>query len=456
VASDSPVEERRFTAFDLRFTIGRRARAENHKRQNGKIVNMKVCIVGAGPAGLMAAIRAASSTVPTSVVEANADAGRKLLLTGGGRCNFTHAADPGELVHAFGKAGRFLRHSFYEFPPDDIREFFRSRGLADTVEPDGSVFPKNHRATAVRDILQKEAQERGVPLQFQFRVRDVVTTGDGFRIQAQDRQVQATRLILATGGVSWPQTGSRGDGYRFAAQLGHTIVPPKPALIPLITRESWPGTLAGISLPDVRIEATASRRRLTATGNMLFTQNGIGGPAVLDLSRLLADELGEKNAGIDIGIDVLPAMDETRLDRHLQEQCRTWPRKMVANLLSELVPHQFARTLCRVAQCDGDLQAGQLPAEKRRCLVRTIKNLPLCVTGTEPIAKATVTHGGVNRDDIDPHSMESRIRPGLFFAGEIIDADGPCGGYNLQMCWSTGALAGCSAARSLLDRKAST
>jgi predicted Rossmann fold flavoprotein len=417
---------------------------------------MKVCIVGAGPAGLMAAIHAASSTVPALVVEANADAGRKLLLTGGGRCNFTHAADPGELVHAFGKAGRFLRQSFYEFSPDDVREFFRSRGLADMVEPDGSVFPNNQRAAAVRDILLNEAQERGVRLQFQFRVRDVVATGDGFRIQAQDRQVQATRLILATGGVSWPQTGSRGDGYHFAAQLGHTIVPPKPALIPLVTRESWPGTLAGISLPDVRIGAMAGHRRLAATGNMLFTQNGIGGPAVLDLSRLLADELGEQNAGIDIGIDVLPAMDETRLDRYLQEQCRTWPRKTVANLLSELVPRQFARALCQVAQCGSDLQAGHLPAEKRRRLVRTIKSLPLCVTGTEPIAKATVTHGGVNRDEIDPHNMESRIRPGLFFAGEIIDADGPCGGYNLQMCWSTGALAGRSAARSLLDRKAST
>ncbi len=404
----------------------------------------------------MAAIHAASGTVPTVVVEANAAAGRKLLLTGGGHCNFTHAADPGQLAKAFGQAGRFLRPSLYELAPDDTREFFQSRGLASTVEPDGCVFPRNKRAADILNILLDEAQERGARLQLRCRVKDVAIDGDGFRIHGEDRQILATRLIIATGGVSWPQTGSKGDGYRFAAQLGHTIIPPKPALIPLVTRETWPGTLAGISLSGVRIWAAAGGRRLTATGNMLFTQNGIGGPAVLDLSRLLADNLGEGHAGIDIGIDVLPEMDEAQLDRRLQEQCRAWPRKRIANILAELVPRQFSRTLCQVAQCGGDLQAGQLPAEKRRRIVRAIKSLPLHVTGTEPIAKATVTHGGVNRDEIDPQTMESKIRPGLFFAGEVIDADGPCGGYNLQMCWSTGALAGRSAARPVLDSEAIT
>lgn len=404
----------------------------------------------------MAALHAASSGVSALVVEANAAAGRKLLLTGGGRCNFTHAADPGELAKAFGPAGRFLRPSFHELSPDDVREFFRSRGLASTVEPDGCVFPKSQRAADILNVLLNEAHEASARFQYGCRAKDVTTGADGFRIHVGDRRVLAARLIIATGGVSWPQTGSKGDGHRFAAQLGHTIVPPKPALIPLVTRETWPGTLAGVSLPNVRIGATARGRRLSVTGNMLFTQNGIGGPAVLDLSRLLADDLGPEHAGIDIGIEVLPEMDEAQLDRRLQEQCRTWPRKTVANILSELVPRQFSRALCQVAQCDGTLQAGQLPAEKRRRIVRTLKSLPLHVTGTEPIAKATVTHGGVNRDEIDPQTMESKIRPGLFFAGEVIDADGPCGGYNLQMCWSTGALAGRSAARSLLAHETST
>jgi predicted Rossmann fold flavoprotein len=189
---------------------------------------------------------------------------------------------------------------------------------------------------------------------------------------------------------------------------------------------------------------------------MLFTQNGIGGPAVLDLSRLLADELSQEGAGISIGIDMLPEMDESQLNQRLRQECQAYPKKATANLLSDLVPRQFARTVCHLAQCNGDLQAGQLSSEKRRHLAAILKKVPLCVTGAEPIAKAIVTHGGVNRDEIDPRTMESKIHPGLFFAGEVIDLDGPCGGYNLQMCWSTGALAGRAAARSLLDKQTST
>jgi predicted Rossmann fold flavoprotein len=406
----------------------------------------EICIIGAGPAGLMAAIHAGASG-PTVVLEGNAAAGRKLLLTGGGRCNFTHAGRPEEIARAFGRAGRFLRPSLYEFSPDDVRAFFRTRGLAGTVEPDGCVFPASNRAADILDILLREAEHLGSRLLYHSRVTDVATDGGGFVVQAEDRQFAAARLIVATGGVSWPRTGSRGDGYRFAARLGHTIVPPRPALIPLTTRETWPGELAGVSVPDVRLEATTNTGKAAARGNMLFTQNGIGGPAVLDLSRLLADDLPENASGVDIGIDLTPGLNPTQLDRQLQHGLQTDPRKTVANVLSDVVPRQVARILCRLAPCDDDLQAGQLPARKRRRLVELIKRLPLRVTGTEPIAKATVTHGGVSRDEIDPHTMESKIRPGLFFAGEVIDVDGPCGGYNLQMCWSTGARAGRSAAR---------
>lgn len=412
------------------------------------VMKTGVCIVGAGPAGLMAALHAAVGPTPTWVVEANTAAGRKLLLTGGGRCNFTHADSSEELARAFGRAGRFLRHSLYEFSPDEVREFFRVRGIAETVEPDGCVFPAEGGAAAIRAILLAEAEKCGVHLQYQVRVEIIAVQESGFALQAQEQQILAQRVILATGGLSWPQTGSRGDGYRFAAQLGHTIIPPKPALVPLITRETWPGELAGLSLANVRLGATIAGRRVATTGNMLFTQRGLGGPAVLDLSRLLADDLGEGDIGIEIGIDVLPGLNEAQLDQRLQQECRTYPRKAVANLLSDLLPRQFARTVCHLAQCDGDLPAGQLAADKRRRLATVLKKVPVCVTGTEPIAKATVTHGGVSRDEIDPRTMESKIRPGLFFAGELIDLDGPCGGYNLQMCWSTGVLAGRSAARS--------
>jgi hypothetical protein len=395
----------------------------------------------------MAAIHAAMNRAPTLMTESNEAAGRKLLLTGGGRCNFTHAAGPEELARTLGKAGRFLRHSFYELTPDDIREFFRARGLASVVEPDGCVFPAGRGAADIRDLLVREAQKLGAQVYYQCRVKEIALDRDGFRIHAEDRQIRTARLILATGGASWPQTGSTGDGYRFAAQLGHTIVPPRPALVPLITQESWPGDLAGISLAGVRIAATVAGRKLASAGNMLFTQHGIGGPAVLDLSRLLADQLDRKDAGVPIEIDVLPKLGAAQLDRQLQQQFQAHPKKAVASLLAKFVPRQVARILCHLAPCEGELQAGQLSAEKRRRLVAALKRLPLCVAGTEPIAKATITHGGVSRDEIDPRTMESKIHPGLFFAGEVIDVDGPCGGYNLQICWSTGALAGRCAAR---------
>ena len=409
-----------------------------------------ICVIGAGPAGLMAAIYAARTGVPVTVIEANARAGRKLLLTGGGRCNFTHAGRADEIAQAFGKAGRFLRYSLHELPPTDIIEFFHARGVPGKVEPDGCVFPASDKAADVLDALLREAETRRVHFSYGTAVTDVRADNDGFAIRTNAEPIQATRVILATGGVSWPGTGSTGDGYRFAAALGHTLVPPKPALVPLVARERWVGDLAGISLPQVKMQTTTGKRRITIVGPMLFTQSGIGGPAVLDLSRLLADELFEAKRDITVKIDVAAQFDEAELDRHLQERIQAHPRKTVASVLAELVPRQLSQVLCRFARCECDLQAGQLKAQARRRLIASVKGLPLSIIGTEPIAKATVTRGGVSTEQIEPETMESKLRPGLFFAGEVIDVDGPCGGYNLQMCWSTGALAGHSATHSLL------
>lgn len=408
----------------------------------------QVCIIGAGPAGLMAAIHAAENHAKALVLETNTTAGRKLLLTGGGRCNLTHAGSPAEIAKAFDTPGRFLRHSLYEFPPDKVREFFQWRELPSTVESDGCVFPLSDRAADVRNILVAEAIRLGVHIRYQSHVDEVTADTGGFTIHSGGHKVLALRVILATGGLSWPQTGSTGDGLRFAAQLGHTIIPPKPALVPLVAQEPWASDLAGVSLANVKLRATADTRAFTAFGNMLFTQRGIGGPAAQDLSRHLTDALFQNARSIPIEIDILPGLDEGQLDKRLQHGLQDQAKKNVANVLSECLslPKQLSQTLCLLAGCSRGARAGQLPSEKRRQLTQWIKKLPLCITGTEPIAKATVTRGGVSRDEIDPRSMESKIRPGLFFAGEVIDVDGPCGGYNLQMCWSTGALAGRSAA----------
>ena len=323
--------------------------------------------------------------------------------------------------------------------------------MASTVEPDGCVFPVSDKASDVLDVLLSEAGTLRVGFLYDMPVTKVQAHDGGFTIHTKDQRILATCVVIATGGVTWPQTGSTGDGYRFAAELGHTIIPPKPALVPLVTRESWVGDLAGIALPQVKMQTTVGKRRITIIGPMLFTQDGIGGPAVLDLSRLVADELAAGKQDIIVRIDMAAQLDEPGFDRQFQASIQAHPRKAVASVLAEFVPRQLSRVLCDLAQCDCSAQVGQLKAEMRRRLVASIKGLPMTITGTEPIEKATVTRGGVSTNEIEPQTMESQIRPGLFFAGEVIDVDGPCGGYNLQMCWSTGALAGHSATHALLS-----
>jgi len=410
-----------------------------------------VCIVGAGPAGLMAAIGAVTEGVAATLVEGNANAGHKLLVTGGGRCNFTHAASVDELVRAFGKSGRFLKHSFHTFKPDDVRAFFAQRGVASVVEPDGCVFPAVDRAAAIRDVLVREAEAHGVQRLHGRPATQVSVDAGRFQVRTERHTVAARCVIIATGGSSWPQTGSTGDGYRFAEALGHRVTPPKPALVPLIARDKWPGEIAGVAVADVTLRATAEKRKVTSRGNLVFAYDGVGGPAPQDMSRLLADALAAGQAPIEIRLDLASALNEAALDRQLQDQRTAHPKKSVANILADVVPKRLAVTLCRLAGCDADLEANQVTKDLRRQLVGLLKALPLCVTGTRPMAEATVTRGGVRLDEIEPRTLASKLCPGLFFAGEVIDADGPCGGYNLQMCFATGLLAGRSAADSLVN-----
>ena len=416
----------------------------------------EVCIIGAGPAGLMAAIGAASCGAATLLVEGNANAGHKLLVTGGGRCNFTHVATVDELVRAFGKAGRFLRHSFHEFKPDDVQAFFADRGVAACVEPDGCVFPATERASTIRDVLVREAETHGARMLYGRPVADVTTQADGFQVRTERHRILARRIIIATGGLSWPQTGSTGDGYRLAQALGHRIAPTRASLVPLVARDKWPGDLAGVSLTDTAIRATVAGRKVTARGSLVFAYDGIGGPAAQDMSRFLTNALAESRSGIEVRLDLAPERDDIALARHLQDRLARQPKKSIANILAESLPKRLAVTLCRLADCDADLPANQVRKDTRKCLAGLVKSLPLHVAGTRPIAEATVTRGGVRLDELEPRTMASKICPGLHFAGEVIDADGPCGGYNLQMCFATGRLAGRAAADSLVNPRQPT
>ena len=415
-----------------------------------------ICIIGAGPAGLMTAIGAARQRVATLVVEQNANAGHKLLATGGGRCNFTHNASIDELVRAFGSAGRFLRHAFHAFKPEDVRDFFAARGAPSTVEPDGCVFPTVGRASDVRNALRREAEEHSVQWLYGRPVARITVEAEGFTIATDRHTIAARRVVIATGGLSWPQTGATGDGYRLAQALGHTVVTPKPSLVPLIVREKWPRDLAGVSVTDIALRATLDKHKVVVRGNLVFTYDGLGGPAPQDVSRFLTDALAEGQSPIEIRLDLLPNSDEVTFERQLQEHLTEQPKRAIANVLAEHMPRRLAATVCRLAQCDGDLQANQISKALRCRLVRLIKSSPLFVTGTRPLAEATVTRGGVALPSIAPRTMESKVCPGLYLAGEVIDADGPCGGYNLQMCFSTGLLAGTSAAHSLIHPRPST
>jgi predicted Rossmann fold flavoprotein len=417
-----------------------------------------VCVIGAGPAGLMSAIFAAQAGTQVVVIEKNATAGQKLLLTGGGRCNITHTGTVDDFVRVYGKRGRFLRHCLHEFSPDATRDFFGQIRIATKVDPaslryaeaseDGCVFPVSECASNVQYALLNHCRKLGVQFVFGKGVEGIKKHGAEFVISAGKEVLTAHKVIIATGGASYPDTGSTGDGYKLAKSLGHTIIEPKPALVPLVTSEKWCAELAGISRDNVTISAmidkkpfdSAQGKKVSVSGPMIFTYDGIGGPAVLDLSRLLTDYIPAKKP-IEIFIDVVPAMNEAKLEEYLMGQLSQYSKKIIANVLFELVPKKLGGLICALAGI-AETNASQLKKEQRRKVIQLLKKLPLSVEATAPIENATITRGGVSTTEIDPKTMQSKICPGLFFAGEVIDVDGPCGGYNLQIAWSTGALAG--------------
>jgi predicted Rossmann fold flavoprotein len=407
----------------------------------------EICIIGAGPAGLMASIFAAGAGARTMVIEANTSPGRKLLLTGAGRCNLTHQAAPRQLVREFGAKGKFLSYAIYEFPPEDVRNFFAGLGLRTKLEKDGCVFSATDRAADVRDALVNRAKKLGVTFLYGKRVGDITKETNVFVVYVAREQIVAEKIIIATGGLSWPKTGCTGDGYRFAQQLGHTVVEPRASLVPLVTCETWPRQLAGTAVENVKISAHLKNKKINTSGAMIFTDDGIGGPAALDMGWYLTDYLPAVAMPIVISLDLLPHVEQAGLDTQITELIAANPKKRMTNVLVEFVPKRLSAILCRQVGCDDELEAGQLRKDVRKKLVRMLKELPLSIARTRPIVEATVTRGGISVAEVESKTMESKICPGLFFAGEVLDVDGPCGGYNLQACWSTGALAGSATAR---------
>lgn len=408
-----------------------------------------VVVVGAGAAGLMSALRAAESGRRTLLLEKNRRPGIKILMSGGTRCNITHATDNRGIVEAFGPAGRFLHSPLAALSVDATIDFFESAGVATKVEETGKVFPVSNRAADVLDALVQRMQRSGAVLALEepladFRRLDSFSPpyeGGLLEVRTSRRAIAVPSVILTTGGQSYPGSGTTGDGYAILARLGHTIVPPRPALVPLTTSAPWVAEMRGITLPDVTVRILDGDRALAARrGSLLFAHFGLSGPAILDVSRVVSGH--EFPTRLTAEVDLLPDKSETALDEFLRRESIASAKKLLAGVLGQHLPRRLAEIVLQLAKMPIDRKSAALSKADIRELIHGMKHLQVPLTGTLGFKKAEVTAGGVALDEVDSRTMRSKIVPGLFLAGEILDLDGPIGGYNFQAAFSTGWLAG--------------
>jgi predicted Rossmann fold flavoprotein len=416
----------------------------------------RVIVVGGGAAGMMAAGQAAAMGAETTLLEKMERPGRKLLITGKGRCNLTNVASLEEFMAHFGPNGRFLRQAFHRFFSTDLVAFFAALGVPTLTERGGRVFPVSDRAEEVADALVGWVRQRGVTLRTHAPVERLVVEGrrivgvqlaQGAAARASsDRLCRAEAVIVATGGASYPGTGSTGDGYPMAAAVGHTIVPIRPALVPLQTAGDVASRLQGLSLRNVRVSVwVQGSKEAEAFGEMLFTHFGVSGPIILSLSRGIVDVLGAGKR-VELSIDLKPALEARKLDARLLRDLNAQGKRQFQTLLKGLLPRKLIPVCIDLTGIPPDKVAGQITAQERGRLREWLQDFRLQVTGHRSFAQAIVTAGGVDTRDVDPRTMESRLVEGLHFAGEVLDVDADTGGYNLQAAFSTGWVAGRAAA----------
>ena len=383
-----------------------------------------VAVIGAGPAGLMAAGTAAARGLQVTLYEKNKFAGRKLLITGKGRCNVTTACEPSEFLNYVTGSPKFLYSALATFSCKDTRAFFEELGVPLKVERGERVFPASDRSVDIRDALVRYAKAGGV----KFVYREV------------DRLPAADAVIVATGGLSYPLTGSTGDGYRFAKEAGHTIVPPRATLVPLVCAEGWCADVEGLSLRNVRLTVWGEGKKplFSEQGEMLFTDFGITGPLTLSASAMLRG--GEYRALVDLK----PALSGAQLDARILRDFGELQNRDFANALGGLLPKSLIPVIVALSGIPPETKVNSVTRVQRERLASLLKGIALTITGTRPIEEAIVTAGGVSTKEIDPKTMESKLKKGLYFVGEVLDVDALTGGFNLQIAFSTGRLAGMS------------
>ncbi|HER25141.1 MAG TPA: NAD(P)/FAD-dependent oxidoreductase [Candidatus Atribacteria bacterium] len=407
-----------------------------------------VAVIGGGPAGMMAAGRAAELGAKIVLIEKNEILGKKLLITGKGRCNFTHyELDIRKFAEKFGRNGRFLYSALAVFGVPEVINFFASRGIKGKVEQGDRVFPENGDAQDILNMLLKYLTEGKVNILISSEVIGFTQEKEKIpQVLLRDRQISADKLIICSGGKAYPQTGSTGDGYQWAKQLGHTVVEPAPALNPVKTSEVWAKEVQGLSLKNVSLKLFQNGKKQDERfGEMLFTHFGVSGPIVMDMSKNIGALL--KNGSLKLFLDLKPALDFKKLDQRIQRDFQEFRGRMFKNSLKVLLPLSMIPVIIKLSAINPEKKVDYISREERNKLVHLLKELELTPTELLGFKWSVVTSGGVSLKEVDPNTMGSKRMKNLFFAGEILDLDGPSGGYNLQECWSTGYLAGQSAVK---------
>ncbi len=397
-----------------------------------------VIVIGGGPAGMFAAITAAEQGMTVALFEANDRLGKKLLITGKGRCNVTNDCTAQEVLQNVPRNGRLLFSAMENCPPKYVIDFFHNNGCALKTERGNRVFPVSDRSQSVLECLQNKMRQLKITVKNE-KVQDIIVeNGTVVGIKARNGVYNARSVILATGGVSYPTTGSTGDGYAMAEKCGHTIITPQGSLVPLETAGDICQQMQGLSLRNVAVKLVNEKGKALYKdfGELLFTHFGVSGPTVLSASAHL------KGEGCKLLIDLKPALDENKLNDRILRDLDTYKNRTMENALTDLLPRSMIPVVLEMLTIPADLQANSLTKQQRRGLVELLKAFPVTITGKRPVAEAIITSGGIKVSEIDPKTMESKLVNGLYFAGEIIDCDAYTGGFNLQIAWATGYAAG--------------
>lgn len=405
----------------------------------------KVIVIGGGPAGMMAAYAASCQGHAVTVLEQNEKLGKKLFITGKGRCNITNAGDMDNLFANVMSNRKFLYSAFYTFDNEQVLSFFENQGLRTKVERGNRVFPLSDHSSDVIAALSRALKSQNVDIRLHTKVQSLLIRDEAACgvVLSDGKTVEADDVIVATGGISYPSTGSTGDGYRMAEESGHALVECTPSLVPFETKEDWVKDLQGLSLRNVTVSIYHGKKKLFEDfGEMLFTHFGVSGPLVLSASGMIKPVQFKQE--LCMYIDLKPALDAEQLDKRILREFDAAMNKQFKNVIGSLMPAKMIPVVIRLSGIDPDKKVNEVSREERQHLVQLLKRLPLTINGLRGWNEAIITKGGVSVKDINPSTMESKKVSHLFFCGEVLDLDALTGGYNLQIAWSTGYLAGMS------------